>query len=78
VARHGVFVLNYGADQIRDFFAVRGALEALAVRQAAPHLEPASRDVLEATMKELERAAAAGAMDQYSRSAIEFHDRVLV
>src|SRR5258706_16108054 len=24
VPRHGVFVLNYGADQIRDLFAVRG------------------------------------------------------
>ena len=43
VPRHGVFVLNYGADQIRDLFAVRGALEALAVRQAADHLEPDHR-----------------------------------
>src|ERR1044072_5223267 len=36
--RHGVFVLNCGADQIRYLFAVRGALEALAVRQAATRL----------------------------------------
>jgi DNA-binding GntR family transcriptional regulator len=28
-------------------------------------------------MKEMERAAAAGEMEQYSRSAIDFHDRVL-
>jgi DNA-binding GntR family transcriptional regulator len=28
-------------------------------------------------MKDMERAAAAGEMEQYSRAAIEFHDRVL-
>jgi len=77
VPRHGVFVLNYGVDQIRDLFAVRGALEALVLRQAAQNLEAEARAGLEATMKEMERAAAAGLMEQYSRSAIEFHDRVL-
>jgi DNA-binding GntR family transcriptional regulator len=78
VPRHGVFVLNYGADQIRDLFAVRGALEALAVRQAAQNLDDDARAALEATMKEMERAAGADEMEQYSRAAIEFHDRVLV
>jgi DNA-binding GntR family transcriptional regulator len=78
VPRHGVFVLNYGADQIRDLFAVRGALEALAVRQAAENLEDDTRAALEATMKEMERAAGAGQMDLYSRAAIDFHDLVLV
>ena len=81
VPRHGVFVLNYGVDQIRDLFAVRGALEALAVRQAARSLAGSpdgdARAGLEATMKDMERAAAAGEMEQYSRSAIDFHDRVL-
>ena len=77
VPRHGVFVLNYGADQIRDLFAVRGALEALAVRQAAGHLDPDAHAELEASMKEMEQAAAAGAIEQYSRAAIDFHDRVL-
>jgi DNA-binding GntR family transcriptional regulator len=77
VPRHGVFVLNYGVDQIRDLFAVRGALEALAVRQAALKRDDDARTGLEATMKEMERSAAAGEIEQYSRSAIEFHDRVL-
>jgi DNA-binding GntR family transcriptional regulator len=77
VPRHGVFVLNYGADQIRDLFVVRGALEGLAVRQAAGSLDAESRAGLEATMAEMERAAAAGEMERYSRAAIEFHDRVL-
>ena len=77
VPRHGVFVLNYGVDQIRDLFAVRGALEALAVREAAANLDDEPLVLLEAAMKEMERAAAAGEMEQYSRSAIEFHDRVL-
>ena len=78
VPRHGVFVLNYGADQIRDLFAVRGALEALAVRQAAEHLDDDARAALEAAVNEMERAARAGEIEQYSRAAIEFHDRVLV
>jgi len=77
VPRHGVFVLNYGVDQIRDLFVVRGALEGLAVRQAAQHLDADARNGLEGTMAELERAAAAGEMERYSRAAIEFHDRVL-
>jgi len=77
VPRHGVFVLNYGVDQIRDLFAVRGALEALAVRQAAQNLDEEARAGLEASMKDMERAAAARSMEQYSRFAIEFHDRVL-
>jgi DNA-binding GntR family transcriptional regulator len=78
VPRHGVFVLNYGADQIRDLFAVRGALEALAVRQAAEHLDDDTRAGVETTMKDMERAACAGLMEQYSRAAIDFHDQVLV
>jgi DNA-binding GntR family transcriptional regulator len=77
VARHGVFVLNYGADQIRDLFAVRGALEALAVRQAALNLDADARAGLEATMSEMERSAGAGPIEQYSRAAIDFHDRML-
>jgi DNA-binding GntR family transcriptional regulator len=77
VPRHGVFVLNYGADRIRDLFAVRGALEALAVRQAALGLDPDARPGLEAAMREMEGSAQAGEMERYSRAAIEFHDRVL-
>jgi DNA-binding GntR family transcriptional regulator len=77
VPRHGVFVLNYGADQIRDLFMVRGALEALAVRQAARNLDGDSRAALEAAMAEMERAAAAVEMERYSRAAIDFHDCVL-
>src|SRR4026209_2197947 len=70
--RHGVFVLNYGADQIRDLFMVRGALEALAVRQAARHLDDDSRAALEAAMAEMERAAGAGGMEGYSHGALDF------
>jgi DNA-binding GntR family transcriptional regulator len=47
------------------------------VGQAAQNLDEEAQARLEATMKEMERAAAAGLMEQYSRSAIEFHDRVL-
>jgi DNA-binding GntR family transcriptional regulator len=72
VPRHGVFVLNYGAGQIRDLFAVRGALETLAVRQAALNPDLHERASLETAMEEMERSAGAD-----SRAAIEVHDRVL-
>src|SRR5581483_170576 len=75
VARHGVVVLKYGDAQMRDLFAVRGGVEALAVRQAAAN--PDARALLEPAMKEMEEAVAAGAIEQYSRAAIDFHDRVL-
>jgi DNA-binding GntR family transcriptional regulator len=77
VPRHGVFVLNYGLDKIRDLFAVRGALEGLAARQAAREIDATGRRALEALMRRLERAAAAGDVEAYSRAAIEFHDGVL-
>ena len=76
VPRHGVFVLNYAVEKVRDLFAVRGALEGLAARQAATELDPQHRTALEATMRELEDAARDKDLERYSRVAIEFHDRV--
>lgn len=77
VARHGVFVLNYGVDKIRDLFAVRGALEALAAGEAARRLSADERTALGATVDRIEAAAAAGDVEGYSRAAIAFHDLVL-
>ena len=77
VARHGVFVLNYGADKVRDLFAVRGALEALAAGEAARRLDADGRRALEATIVRLEEAARAVDVEAYSRAAIDFHDGVL-
>lgn len=77
VPRHGVFVLNYAVEKIRDLFAVRGALEGLAARQAATELDPQHRTALEAAMRALEGAARDKDLERYSRVAIEFHDRVL-
>lgn len=77
VPRHGVFVLNYGVEKIRDLFAVRGALEGLAARQSATNRDPQVRETLAAVVRLLERTALAKDVEQYSRTAIEFHDRVL-
>jgi DNA-binding GntR family transcriptional regulator len=77
VARHGVFVLNYGVDKIRDLFAVRGALEALAAGEAARRLSAEERTALGATVDRIEAAAAADDVEGYSRAAIAFHDLVL-
>jgi len=77
VPRHGVFVLNYGVERIRDLFAVRGALEGLAARQAAQHLDGAARAELEAVVARLGRTAREKDAEEYSRAAIAFHDGVL-
>jgi DNA-binding GntR family transcriptional regulator len=77
VARHGVFVLNYGVDKVRDLFAVRGALEALAAGEAARRLDADERLALEVTVRRLDDAARAVDVEAYSRAAIDFHDLVL-
>jgi DNA-binding GntR family transcriptional regulator len=77
VPRHGVFVTNYGVDKIRDLFAVRGALEGLAAREAAARLADGARAAIEAAVRELRRAARRKDLDEYSRAAIRFHDAVL-
>jgi len=77
VARHGVFVLNYGVDKVRDLFAVRGALEALAAGEAARRLDADERLALEVTVRRLEDAAREVDVEAYSRAAIDFHDLVL-
>jgi|SRR5262245_2129566 len=77
VPRHGVFVMNYDVDKIRDLFAVRGALEGLAARQAAADLPPPHRAALSTIVGELEAAARAKDLERYSRLAIDFHDGVL-
>ena len=77
VARHGVFVLNYGVDKVRDLFAVRGALEALAAGEAARRLDADERLALEVTVRRLEDAARDIDVEAYSRAAIDFHDLVL-
>ena len=77
VARHGVFVLNYGVEKVRDLFAVRGALEALAAGEAARRLDTDERRALEATVTRIEEAAGRGDVEAYSRAAIAFHDLVL-
>jgi DNA-binding GntR family transcriptional regulator len=77
VARHGVFVLNYGVDEVRDLFAVRGALEALAAGEAARRLDADERLALEVTVRRLEDAAREVDVEAYSRVAIDSHDLVL-
>jgi DNA-binding GntR family transcriptional regulator len=77
VARHGVFVLNYGVDKVRDLFAVRGALEALAAGEATRRLDHEERGALEDTVRRLEEAAARRDVEAYSRAAIAFHDLIL-
>ena len=77
VARHGVFVLNYGVDKVRDLFAVRGALEALAAGLAARRLGGDEPRALEATVTRLEEAAGQRDVEAYSRAAIAFHDLIL-
>lgn len=75
---HGVFVLNYSADQIRDLCAAWLTARASSTPRTAQRLDEGGNAGLEATMEEMERAPGAGEMEQYSRAAIDFHDRVLV
>src|SRR5829696_6589812 len=82
VPHHGAKVLPFDPDELRDLFAVRLALESLAVRQAAERLRPegaeAARSHREIDERLLARCAAgdadgaAGALYEHLELASEF------
>jgi DNA-binding GntR family transcriptional regulator len=77
IPRHGVFVLNYRTERIRDIFAVREALEGAAARSAA--LEATADDLarLAAGLARLEEAERAVDVEKYTRSTLDFHNQVV-
>lgn len=60
-------------DAVRDAQAVVGALHALAVRTAGPHLTPADLDAMRAANARFRRARADGDLDAAQSADADFH-----
>jgi DNA-binding GntR family transcriptional regulator len=56
VPHHGAKVLPFDPDELRDLFAIRLALESLAVRQAAERLTPEAAEEASAQLARLDDA----------------------
>jgi DNA-binding GntR family transcriptional regulator len=60
-AHRGAVVSTLSADEVRQIFEIRFALESLALRQSVPHLDAAAFDRLAGVLRELDVETDAGA-----------------
>lgn len=77
VPKKGAFVRTLSHDEIRDLYEVREALEALAVRLAAPHLSREELEDFDARFRELRARGPRAAYTEVRPLGEEFH-RLLV
>ena len=73
VPHHGAKVLPFDPDELRDLFAVRLALESLAVRQAAERLPAGAAEAARGHLARLDGARAAGDVRESMRAHADFH-----
>ncbi|MBI1847964.1 MAG: GntR family transcriptional regulator [Candidatus Rokubacteria bacterium] len=73
VPKKGAFVQTLGHAEIRDLYQLREALEALAVRLAAPRIERADLEDFERRFRELRARGARLAYTDVRRLGEEFH-----
>ena len=69
----GVVVASVDTGQIAEIYAIRGALEALAVRRGAALYSAAQRDALDRNLAEAQAAVAARDVAAYARLNRAFH-----
>ncbi len=72
-AHKGAVVALMGRQEVEELFAIRTELEALALRLAAPRIEPAQLAELQSILDEMERAERDGALDEYGALNRRFH-----
>jgi DNA-binding GntR family transcriptional regulator len=78
VPQRGAMVYAPSADEARDLYAVRAALEALTVRRFIERASPAQHDRLRATVTQLEADVAGGAgMHQLLHTKDMFYEELL-
>jgi DNA-binding GntR family transcriptional regulator len=78
VPRRGSFVVELDRKDIEEIFSLRSALEAFAVREALPRLEPEDLDGLQALIDEMINAAEKRDMTKLVDSDLEFHQRLVL
>jgi GntR family transcriptional regulator of gluconate operon len=72
--RRGTFVVSLSADDVREIYGLRAALESRAARMLARTRNPESLAQLRALAADIDRAVAAGDAAAASRADLAFHD----
>jgi DNA-binding GntR family transcriptional regulator len=72
--RRGTFVVALGAEDVREIYELRAALEGRAARLAARRSDPAAIGELRAALERIEAAAAAGDPVALGRYDLAFHE----
>ena len=71
--RRGVIVAPLGADDIREIYTLRWALEKLALELAMPLDDPGRLDPLRAALEQIRRAADSGDLEALVEANLAFH-----
>jgi GntR family transcriptional regulator, gluconate operon transcriptional repressor len=72
--RRGTFVVSLSADDVREIYGLRAALEGRAARMIARSQDPAALARLRVLVEEIDRAVAAGDPVAASRADLAFHE----
>src|SRR3954452_24995947 len=73
VPHHGAKVLPFDPDELRELFAIRLALESLAVRQAAGRLTPEAAEEASSQLARLDDARSVRDVREAMRAHADFH-----
>jgi GntR family transcriptional regulator, gluconate operon transcriptional repressor len=74
--RRGTFVVSLVADDVREIYSLRAAIEGRAARLLAGRKDPAAIAELKALLSSIEAAAEAGDVTSVYRHDLAFHDAV--
>lgn len=77
VPKKGAFVHTLSSDEVRELYELREALETLAVRLAAPRLDPSDLAGFETRFRELRGRGAGVAYAEVRALGEEFHDYLI-
>lgn len=73
IPRKGAFVRSISADDLREATAVRACLEALALRLAAPRIDPGTLKELSQTLRQMDEAQGKRDIEEFTRLHWRFH-----
>ena len=78
VPRRGTFVARISLEDAVEVFRMREALEGMAARLAAPHIDDVRLDELEASLKRADSLSPPERADALYRAGGEVHDAILL
>jgi DNA-binding GntR family transcriptional regulator len=74
--RNGIYVAEYGVDEVRDLYQIRAALEGTAASLAAQRMTDEELAGLDAVLERMERATARHAKHATVRESDSFHQTI--